>query len=80
MDWIGLAQDRDKGRDFVKVVMNLRVPYNAGKFLSGCTTGDILSRAEVRRVSSLNNVIQLPRKILYLISKSKLFVVRISKH
>jgi hypothetical protein len=26
MDWIGLAQERDKWRALVKVVMNLRVP------------------------------------------------------
>jgi hypothetical protein len=26
MDWIGLAQDRDKGRALVKAVMNLPVP------------------------------------------------------
>jgi len=26
MDWIGLAQDRDKGRTLVSAVMNLRVP------------------------------------------------------
>ena len=26
MDWIGLAQDRDRCRSLVKAVMNLRVP------------------------------------------------------
>ena len=26
MDWIGLAQDRDRGRTLVSAVMNLRVP------------------------------------------------------
>jgi hypothetical protein len=27
VDWISLAQDRDKWRVLVSVVMNLRVPY-----------------------------------------------------
>ena len=34
MDWIGLAQDRDSWRTLA--VMNLRVPSNAGNFLTSC--------------------------------------------
>jgi hypothetical protein len=34
MDWIDLAEDRDKGRAVLNVVMNLQVPQNAGNFLS----------------------------------------------
>jgi len=34
IDWIGLAQDRDRCRTLVSVVMNLRVPRNAGNLAS----------------------------------------------
>jgi hypothetical protein len=34
MDWIGLVQDRDRWRDLVNWVMNLRFPQNAGNFLT----------------------------------------------
>ena len=34
MNWIGLAQDRDRWRKLEIAVMNLRVPCNAGNFLT----------------------------------------------
>ena len=33
MDWIGLAQDRDRWRTLVSAVMNLRVSVKCGEFL-----------------------------------------------
>jgi hypothetical protein len=36
MDWIGMAQHRDQWRALVNTVVNLRVPWSAGKFLSTC--------------------------------------------
>jgi hypothetical protein len=35
-DWMELAQARDGWRALVSTVKNLRVPYNAGKFLVSC--------------------------------------------
>ena len=34
MEWTDLARDRDRWLALVNAVMNLRVPLNAGNFLS----------------------------------------------
>ena len=36
MDWIGLDQDREIWWTLVSAVMNLRIPWNAGNFLTSC--------------------------------------------
>jgi hypothetical protein len=47
MDWIHLAQNRDRRRAPVNMLTNLRVPYNVAKLLSGCTI--VLSSIELVR-------------------------------
>jgi hypothetical protein len=44
MDWIRLARDRVKWRALVITVLNLRVPYNKGNFLTRLRTISVSRR------------------------------------
>jgi hypothetical protein len=50
VDWIGLAEDRDKWRAVVNAVMNLQGFIKVAKLSSGCRIGG-LSSTQFHRVS-----------------------------
>ena len=54
VEWIGLAQDRDRWRTLVSAVMNLRLTWNAGNFLTSCKPVSCSGRTLHRRVSELS--------------------------
>jgi hypothetical protein len=49
VDWIDVTQDRDQWRALVNTALNIRVPLNAGKFLSGCPMNGSSRRAQLRK-------------------------------
>jgi hypothetical protein len=51
VEWIGLAKDRNSWRVLVNSVLNLRVPWNAGKLSSGLTSSGLSVSAQLHRVS-----------------------------
>ena len=51
MDWIELAQARGRWRVHVNALMNLRVPYNAGNFLTSCKPVSFTRRTLLHGVS-----------------------------
>jgi hypothetical protein len=53
MDWIGLAQDRDRWRVIVNEVMNLRGPQNAENFLTSYKPVSFSRRTLLHGVSKL---------------------------
>jgi hypothetical protein len=51
VDWIGLAQDRNKWRALVNSVLNLQDPCNVKKLWSCLRTGGLSSGVQLQRVS-----------------------------
>ena len=73
VDWIGLAQDRDRWRKVVSVLMTFRVPWNAGNFLTSfknvSCTGKTLHHGVSKYINNMY-IYQIFKSIIMLISEA----------
>jgi hypothetical protein len=52
MEWMELAQDKDRWQALMNVVMNLHVPENTGNFVTSCKRGSFSRRNLLHEVST----------------------------
>jgi hypothetical protein len=75
VDWIGLAKDRNRWTTLVNSVLNLRVPWNAGKLSSGLTSSGLSSSVQLHRVSSL-----FPLQIMNMATAQNMKIISVNFH
>jgi ABC-type uncharacterized transport system permease subunit len=80
MDWIGLAQDRDRWRVLVNTVMILLISLNAGKFLSSYATGGFSRRPQLHEVSMIVKRVIFPSVRVMLAFRRAVVYLRICCH